>query len=178
MTDSVCTAPGCDRPARGRYCDTHWSRHKRGSPLDGPVRTKLSAFDRVVESAISVADADTADDRSYALAMKRLRWSLTRYAQEYLVTLPAPALDSLLSRRRGKKKPERYPSCACPVGPQGIAHQRGCAREAALVADRWEAADLHGSVHRKRRILRAVQQVAAAKNPAELESAIRRAKSE
>lgn len=35
----ICTVPGCGRPHKSLgYCNTHYQRHKRGKPIDTPLR--------------------------------------------------------------------------------------------------------------------------------------------
>ncbi len=57
---NACQVAGCDRPARGRFCELHWKRHQRGQDLGlvGESRLTLGqADDLVTYAAIALADA-------------------------------------------------------------------------------------------------------------------------
>ncbi len=58
---TACAVPGCERPPRGRFCETHWKRHQRGRPLADPGEGRLA----LVDTALGLGDALT--ERGLAL---------------------------------------------------------------------------------------------------------------
>ena len=73
-----CTVSGCDKTARGSFCDMHWKRKQRGAPMNSramarAAQEKLSPFARLVEAASAFAEADAEDDEGYNRAEGELR---------------------------------------------------------------------------------------------------------
>lgn len=69
---SYCTVSECEEPTReGRVrCEFHEKRHQRGQSLTAPKVERLTPKQRVLEAAISLADAET--DAEYEKAERAM----------------------------------------------------------------------------------------------------------
>lgn len=66
-----CAAPGCERPARGTFCELHWKRHREGRSLSVPAAPRgLTPAERHFEACLALVDAE--DPEEYHRA--RVRW--------------------------------------------------------------------------------------------------------
>jgi hypothetical protein len=69
---SECSAPGCSKPARGRYCEAHWKRLQRRRPLDAPLQRRAAEdLDGLEQAALRLADAEGQEE--YLAARDALR---------------------------------------------------------------------------------------------------------
>jgi DNA-binding XRE family transcriptional regulator len=79
-----CRIDGCNDPAETEesgLCAGHRKRKNRGQTVSGPLRAKpRSRWAAVVEAAIDLADADSADDQGYERAEKRLAYAAEQWA--------------------------------------------------------------------------------------------------
>ena len=77
-----CRVDGCPHEAgTGGICAAHRKRLQRGGQLDAPVAERLSPFERAMQAALDLADADTTDDAAYARAVDRFRKAAERWIQ-------------------------------------------------------------------------------------------------
>ncbi len=90
-----CAAPGCERPARGRFCDMHWKRVQRGAPLTGVDDARYALLDAALDEALEPAlvdllkadavlraiPSDVTQDPACAEALRRLGDAAVRFAE-------------------------------------------------------------------------------------------------
>lgn len=76
---TACAVQGCERPARGQYCDGHWSQVRRGQDLR-PLRTREfsleDATNRVVWVAAALADCPLEDTAGREALLRDLERSM------------------------------------------------------------------------------------------------------
>lgn len=83
MTDR-CTWGDCTNPAIGTLCRTHYWRRQHGKPMDAPIAATGRGSRRtpkqvLLDAALALADADSADDSAFERCWHRLRMAAARY---------------------------------------------------------------------------------------------------
>ena len=79
-----CQYPGCDAPSQSehyQYCYMHAKRLTRGADMSAPRRERLPPWERVVASALELADADSDDDLDFSRKAARLRYAARRWSR-------------------------------------------------------------------------------------------------
>lgn len=100
--DESCMREGCGRPEhKAGLCRGHYARKLRGDTSDSPLDDTLTPWERVVEAAIALADADCEED--YRASKARLRGAMTAW-------LRRPKRDGV-SRRRRLRRGARSTPC-------------------------------------------------------------------
>jgi len=106
---SYCTAPECEESTRQgrRYCEHHEKRLQRCrcpsaarcQCLTAPKQERLSPQDRVVEAALSLADADSEDDAEFQRRKRALLLAVRQLAPLAPGELVRQGMEA--ARRRG-----------------------------------------------------------------------------
>ncbi len=74
-----CSIDGCPNQAkRAGLCWTHMKRRQRRVSLEMPIQEKRPPWRAVVNAAIDINNADTADDKAFHRALKKLWMAIDR----------------------------------------------------------------------------------------------------
>lgn len=131
----TCTEDGCGRPAkRGGLCWGHRKRKSRGQVVSTELTTRpASSLERLLEAAITYADAG--EDEDFSRAMDNLRKAGAAYGKRHV----GEAIRKALAARKERGEPVGRPrkisaleareAVAKSGGIRGAARELGVSRE-------------------------------------------------
>ena len=130
MRHTYCTAPGCEDATRQgrRYCELHEKRHQRGQSLTEPKAERLSPKARLLEAAISLADAD--GDGEYEKAER----DVVRAARGLVPSSHGELVRQGMARARRRGVRLGRPPALTPDAARALVAQHGSMSKAAQAA--------------------------------------------